>query len=61
MKNFKKTFLLISFFIFPVSLDCSDIFEYEMDCEEICYKVSIRGRIFLFTDLELEIINAPKK
>ena len=38
-----------------------DIFEYEMDCEEICYKVSIRGRIFLFTDLELEIINAPKK
>ena len=30
MKNFKKTFLLISFFIFPVSLDCSDIFEYEI-------------------------------
>lgn len=38
-----------------------DIFEYEMECDDCCYKVSIRGKIFLFTDLELELINAPEK
>jgi len=38
-----------------------DILEYEMECDECCYKVSVRGKIFLFTDLELELINAPEK
>jgi len=38
-----------------------DIFEYEMECDDCCYKVSVRGKIFLFTDLELELINAPER
>lgn len=38
-----------------------DILEYEMECDNCCYKVSVRGKIFLFTDLELELINAPEK
>ena len=38
-----------------------DILEYEMECDSCCYKVSVRGKIFLFTDLELELINAPEK
>ena len=38
-----------------------DILEYEMECDSCCYKVSVRGEIFLFTDLELELINAPEK
>ena len=38
-----------------------DILEYEMECDDCCYKVSVRGKIFLFTDLELELINAPER
>ena len=38
-----------------------DILGYEMECDNCCYKVSVRGKIFLFTDLELELINAPEK
>jgi hypothetical protein len=38
-----------------------DILEYEMECDNCCYKVSVRGKIFLFTDLELDLINAPEK
>ena len=36
-----------------------DIFEYNMDCDDCCYKVSVRGKIYLFTDLELDLIKEP--